>query len=384
MNDIYAKLKKCTLYLVLIILGNSCQTETNNSIKAFCIDYNWRTKSDTLETNGNKFAAPGAWADFDPKEQVDWLKNLGCNVIQSFAVSSNGYAWYKDGVVPEQPGLKTDFLTDLVKLGRENDMKVFGYFCVGSNEKWGLEHPDLSYGTPHQPHIPFTTEYLNYLTTTIKDAIEKTDMDGFMIDWLWNPTAAVCGPEREQKWLKCEQQMYVELMKKPFPGKDNVTSQELLEYKRRAIDRCWKAIYTTTKTTKPNCVIWLSCSQIENPEITNSDLLRQVDWLQNEAGDKESVDFARKQIGEHTRLLATLSTTFLKRMNLRAEDVVKYALEDNIGIYCYTSLKTYDQFFEPVESYLTRPLTDFDTGVEKNIALLARVFHGYSPEFVKP
>lgn len=28
------------------------------------------------------------------------------------------------------------------------NMKVFGYYCVGTNTKWGLDHPDLSYGTP--------------------------------------------------------------------------------------------------------------------------------------------------------------------------------------------------------------------------------------------
>lgn len=26
-------------------------------------------------------------------------------------------------------------------------MKVFGYFCVGANTKWGLDHPDQSYGS---------------------------------------------------------------------------------------------------------------------------------------------------------------------------------------------------------------------------------------------
>jgi hypothetical protein len=31
---------------------------------------------------------------------------MGVNTIQTFIVSCNGYAWYKNGVVPEQPGLK--------------------------------------------------------------------------------------------------------------------------------------------------------------------------------------------------------------------------------------------------------------------------------------
>ena len=42
-------------------------------------------------------------------------------------------------------------------------MKVMGYFCVGANTLWGQTHPDLSYGTPSAPHIPFTDRYLDYL-----------------------------------------------------------------------------------------------------------------------------------------------------------------------------------------------------------------------------
>src|SRR5659263_193208 len=127
------------------------------TIKAYDIDFNWG------EGGPNGFARPGLWADADPVAHVNWYAELGCNVIQSFAVSCNGYAWYKNSIVPEQPGLKYDFLTDQVKLAHQKNIKVFGYFCAGSNTKWGLEHPDLSYGSPSSPHIPYTKQYLDYL-----------------------------------------------------------------------------------------------------------------------------------------------------------------------------------------------------------------------------
>ena len=76
-------------------------------IKAFCIDFNW--------VNG-KFAPPGHWAEASPAEHVAWYEGMGANVIQTFAVSCNGYAWYKGGRVPAQPGLKHNFLTEVVKL----------------------------------------------------------------------------------------------------------------------------------------------------------------------------------------------------------------------------------------------------------------------------
>ena len=78
-------------------------------IKAYDVDFNWG------EGGPNAFAKPGLWKDADPIEQADWYYNMGCNVIQTYAVSCNGYAWYKNGFVPEQPGLKHDFLPEMVK-----------------------------------------------------------------------------------------------------------------------------------------------------------------------------------------------------------------------------------------------------------------------------
>src|SRR5208337_57289 len=75
-----------------------------SQIKAFCIDFNW--------LNG-KFAPPGHWAEASPAEHVAWYQGLGANVIQTFAVSCNGYAWYKGGPVPAQPGLKHNFLPEV-------------------------------------------------------------------------------------------------------------------------------------------------------------------------------------------------------------------------------------------------------------------------------
>ena len=78
-------------------------------IKAYCLDFNWGPGGP------NAFAKPGLWADADPAQHVAWYRAMGVNVIQTFCVSCNGYAWYKNGVVPEQPGLKHDFLPEVVK-----------------------------------------------------------------------------------------------------------------------------------------------------------------------------------------------------------------------------------------------------------------------------
>ncbi|GAA3617416.1 hypothetical protein GCM10022396_39970 [Flavivirga amylovorans] len=358
---------KYVLGLLSILLLSCHQKE--EPIRAFCLDVNWKIKSDKKQGDNN-FAPLGAWGDLDAQEHVSWCKDLGVNVIQSFAVSSNGYAWYKGGkTVPEQPGLKTDFLTDLVKLGRKENMKVFGYFCIGSNTKWGLDHPELSYETPSKAHIPLTKAYNDYLSASIKEALTITDMDGFMVDWLWNPKGG------SVRWLPCEQEMFLELMGEPFPGRENISKATELEFRRKAISRCWKTIHDTAKSVKPECIIWLSCSDLKHPDIVNSDVFKQVDWLQNEAGDKESIDYVKTQIGDHTRLITTFSANFFKRNNLKAEDVAAYALKENIGLYTYVTPKAYDFAFPPVKDYLSKPLDTFEDIDERNIAFLARLFN---------
>ena len=69
-----------------------------NRSEAFCVDFNWGPGGP------NGFAKPGLWADADPAKHVAWYEALGANVIQTFAVSCNGYAWYKGGKIPAQPG----------------------------------------------------------------------------------------------------------------------------------------------------------------------------------------------------------------------------------------------------------------------------------------
>ena len=142
---------------------------------------------------------------------LNWYADLGCNVIQSFAVSCNGYAWYKNGIVPEQPGLVHDFLTEQVKLAHQKNIKVFGYFCAGSNTRWASENPDLSYGIPSAASYSLYYSFiLIFSVLQLEDAIKKTGIDGVFIDWLWNPGATM-EPYPPLKWIHCEQGCSVSL-----------------------------------------------------------------------------------------------------------------------------------------------------------------------------
>lgn len=87
------------LFILILLSLFSCKyinpISREEPIKAYNIDFNWG------EGGPNGFAKPGLWADANPEEHVNLYAALGCNVIHSFAVSCNGYAWYKNGFVTE-------------------------------------------------------------------------------------------------------------------------------------------------------------------------------------------------------------------------------------------------------------------------------------------
>jgi len=356
--------------LTLIILsscsmeGSSDQVET---IKAYDLDFNWG------EGGPNAFAAPGLWADADPQEHIKWYKDLGVNVIQTFIVSCNGYAWYKNGVVPEQPGLKHDFLPEMVRLGHKENMKVMGYLCIGSNTRWGMENPDYSYGYPADRHIPYTGKYLEYLDGIIRDAVEKTGIDGFMIDWFYQPNRS----SNDGEWLDSEKERYEELMGKPFPGNDALSEEVYNTFSRLAIEECWKVIYKAAKETNPDCILWLTSFDITHPHIVNSKMFKEIDWLMNEEGDVKKIDSIRTMVGNDTRLITCLASWNKKDPVTQ----VTNAANNGVGLYGFVKPQN-NSLMPPIDHYLSSSLNSF-SGDDKNIATLARVYKNLPLDYIK-
>lgn len=348
------------------------------NIRAFCIDYNWAPGVP------KRFAAPGLWADADPAGHVAWYEALGCNVIQTFAVSCNGYAWYKNGCVPVQPGLKHDFLTEMVQLGHARKLQVMAYFCIGANTLWGEQHPDLSYGIPSAPHIPFTDAYLDYLAASIEDALGKTGMDGFMLDWFWNP-ADDLDPRynarvRQGKWLAAEKNLYAQLLGRPFPGEDKLGAADKLAYERKAIEHCWRGIHDAAKRVNPDCVIWLSCDNIRHSSIANSELLREADWIMDESGTPAAMQAVTPMFGPKTRQLLCLAGWGEQH---KTREILSDPAMAAFGIYGFGKTNPADSLPLPVAEYLSRPIESF-TGNDRCIAALARYFNGHSFDFALP
>lgn len=276
--------------LVLTAPPEAVQPEAR--IKAFCVDFNW---------GPNGFATSGMFASASPEEHVAWYKALGANTIQTFCVNCPGYAWYRSEVAPVQPGMKGEFLTDITRLAHAEGLRVMGYFCIGANTYWSEQHPNEVHPLPNAIAIPFTTKYLDYLSAVISEAVTKTGIDGFMIDWVYN--ASHFYTDKEYAWLDCEKQMYAELFAEPWPGDDVMTRERIDEFNRRALARCWERIRDAAKKVKPDCVIWLTCFDLQHPQLKDSEMLKEVDWLMNEHPDPEKLLAVRDQVGTKTKLI---------------------------------------------------------------------------------
>jgi hypothetical protein len=331
-------------------------------IKAFCVDFNWGSGGP------NGFAAPGVFARANARKHYEWYKALGVNTIQTFCVSCCGYAWYRSEVAPVQPGMKGDFLKEITALAHKDGVKVMGYFCVGANTYWGQTHPELSYGTPSAIHIPLTTEYLDYLCACIKDALSKTEIDGFMLDWVFNPPCPPHQSAGEIKWLECEKQMYRELFGAAFPETDKVDEAMVVEFCRRAVARCWRRIYQTAKSVKPDCIIWLSCFDLSHPQVVGSEMFRQADWIMNETPEPSKLDAVMGTVGPHTKVIQCIvggSTQYDASLVI---DDPKYS---SVGLYGFAPWPDEETTLPP-----TNPQGATQVNIARNIEKVRKAFRG--------
>jgi hypothetical protein len=261
-------------------------------VKAFCIDFNWDEKG---------ASPPGMYAQADPTEHVRWYQELGANVIQTFCVSYNGYAWYPSEVAPVTPGLKAgDFLGDMVQIGHAAGMKVMGYFTLGANPYWEARHRDLVHGDDSDGiKIPFTLEYLDYFCRCVEDALLKTDIDGFMIDWV--------RPTQHKNWLACEKEMYRQHFGEVFPSSGVPSAEAILRFDRLAIARAWRHIRWVVNATRP-VAIWTNHPILaaEYPLWQDHPLLKEVDWILNESPELDSLAWLRNQVGPDTLIVQNL------------------------------------------------------------------------------
>jgi hypothetical protein len=176
--------------------------------------------------------------------------------------------------------------------------------------------------------------------------------------------------------MECEKRLFTDLTGARFPASGTPSAEDVLAYERRAIDRCWSRIKQARNNANPRCILWLSCSQLSHPTVTDSKLLRECDWVMNEAPQRGLLESARRMVGPNARLI---------------QNVVGWADHDARGFLADPANRTLDfyGFAEPrdsslplpVEQYLAQPVESFAgrdrmAVNDRNIAAAIRFYRG--------
>ena len=214
--------------------------------------------------------------------------------------------------------------------------------------------------------------YLDYLCRSMEDAIRRTGLDGYMVDWLWNPNPEL----RKNGWIDAEKKLFSQLLAKPFPASGTPSPEDLLAYERKAIERCWTRIRETRDRTRRDCILWLSVSNLTDPTIAGSLPLRETDWVLNEAPNPEYYERGRKMAGAHTRVLQNLvgwvqhdAKHYLADPRNRNRDFYGFAEPRDKSL----PLPVADYLAKPVEAFNGKDSIDVN---DRNIAALARFYRG--------
>jgi hypothetical protein len=178
--------------------------------------------------------------------------------------------------------------------------------------------------------------------------------------------------------------LFTQLTGKPLPASGTPTEGDKLEYERKAINRCWARIKAARDKANPKCVLWLSVSNMADPTIENSPMLKEVDWVMNESPDPKLYEAGRRMAGKRTRLIQNL-------VGWATHDAEKFLADPNhrgLDLYGFAEPRE-NSLPLPIADYLAKPIAAF-TGKDRfgandrNIAALARFYRGLPLDAVVP
>lgn len=325
-------------------------SQPSSHIRAFNIDFNW---------DQDGLAFPGGYTHADPAEHLRWYRDLGVNTIQTFCVAANGYAWYPTSrVAPVTPGLRGDFLGELTRLAHAEGIRVMGYFCLGANPHWEALHPELiDHKSPNYFRIPLTDAYLDDFCGSVRDALEQTEIDGFMVDWI--------RARKRTCWPDVEKRMYREFLRVSFPEQAPPDAPEFVEFERRALERAWVRIKEAVVSVRP-ALIWTNhpFERVDDPIWHGHRLLKEVDWVLNEGPDPAILEWLVRECGEQVRIIQNLC-------GWKEHDAAQFAKIDRerFGLYGFAQA-------DPLTTLPSHDYTPACAANERNIATLRALYRG--------
>jgi hypothetical protein len=107
---------------------------------------------------------------------------------------------------------------------------------------------------------------------------------------------------------------------------------------------------------------------VKSKEYEGNDLLKEIDWLMNEAGDAATTAAMYKLVGKHTKLITCLANW----NGQNPVEIVPAAVKQGVGLYGFTK-PVAGSLMPPIDYYLSKSLDQLK-GDELNIAVLARTY----------
>jgi hypothetical protein len=105
-------------------------------------------------------------------------------------------------------------------------------------------------------------------------------------------------------------------------------------------------------------------------------MLKEVDWVLNEAGDISTTNSVHSILGKHTRLVTCLA-------NWNRQDpakIIPAAIKEKVGLYGFTK-PVLGSMMPPVDYYLSKSIDSLKAD-ERNIGALARVYNNLPLDYV--
>ncbi len=270
--------------------GDSIQMK-HEAIRGFSVDFNWDAFS--------RPAPPGLYTHAVPGDQLRWMQDLGANTIQTYCVSYNGLAWFKASrTAPVNPGLKHDFLPELVELGHAAGMRVMGYFCLAANPIYERANPNEILKESWMP-VLLTQKYLDYFCAQVREAAMACEMDGFMVDW-FSP------PVKRNQWIPAERTLWQEIVGEEFPTADP-DQPATWAYERALLERAWAHIRAAADSVRPGLIIWPNIFGVHDDKTRalygGTRLMREADWILNEFPKTDHIQETRRHMGQNAILI---------------------------------------------------------------------------------
>ena len=179
---------------------------------------------------------PDLGSEFNAKEFAKTLKDANVDYINAFAKCNLGFAYYPTKIGIVYPSLKCDMLGEMVRECHKQGIGISAYFNALLDHEQAIRHREWCsvdksgrvYNTEEKmTHffrlMCFNSGYGDYLTSLVKEVLEKYPVDGIFLDCFWYTVATA----------QCYGKECLDLMKKK--GIDILDETKVLEFYRQSM-----------------------------------------------------------------------------------------------------------------------------------------------------